>query len=212
MRGSTAGLAEGTIVTPVTVHAAFLAFLDIMFASTIAAPFVVTYWRGTWNMMDLLIFPDNKLYSAISSVLIGNVGHFIFYYYQGKFTKTFHPDKHRITYLIISRMYTYIYGIVCVNGWRGGWILMEKFVPFEAIYYFMILVVSFIILVWMKALRNVCASPFTISTDHSHNYFRIPTMFKASVRKVLQKFLFNRRKKKNESDISNMVYFIFFNV
>lgn len=182
MRGSTAGLAEGTIITPDTVHASFLMFLDVMFSSLIVAPVVVTYWRGTWNLMNFVIFPSNMLWSAFSSMAIGTIGHFVFYFYQINFTKSFHPDKHRITYMILSRMYTAVYGIVCVNGWRGGWMLIDLYIPKSVATYFAILMISCILLAFCKGLRNIAASPFVISTDHSKDYFTVPTMFKASVR------------------------------
>lgn len=182
MRGSTAGLAEGTIITPDTVHAAFLVFLDVMFSSLLAAPAVIAYWRGTWNLIGIFLFPDDVLLNAISSCVIGTVGHFIFYYYQRRFSKSFHPDKHRITFMIISRIYTAIYGVVCVNGWRGGWSLMDLYIPKKVHTYFAILMISCILLAFCKGLRNISASPLAISTDHSKDYFAVPTMFKASVR------------------------------
>lgn len=184
MRGSTAGLAEGIIVTPDTVHAAFLVFLDVMFSSVIAAPVVIAYWRGTWNLINIILFPNesDKLLSAVTSCFIGAIGHFVFYYYQGKFSKSFHPDKHRITFMIISRMYTAIYGVVCVNGWRGGWDLMDNYIPKNVHTYASILMICCILLALFKGLRNISSSPFAISTDHSKDYFAVPTMFKASVR------------------------------
>lgn len=182
MRGSTAGLAEGTIVTPDTVHAAFLMFLDVMFSSLLAAPATISYWRGTWNLIDIFLFPNDALLSAFSSCFIGTIGHFVFYYYQRRFSQSFHPDKHRITFMIISRMYTAIYGVVCVNGWRGGWSLMDLYIPKKVHTYFAILMISCILLAFCKGLRNISASPLAISTDHSKDYFTVPTMFKASVR------------------------------
>lgn len=182
MRGSTAGLAEGTIVSPDTIHAAFLVFLDIMFSSIIAAPIVVAYWRGTWNLMFWVLFPDDLFWSAVGSCILGTIGHFIFFLYQEKFSRNFHPDKHRITFMLISRIYTAIYGIICVNGWRGGWLLMDIYVPQSVSVLFAITVVSSILLVFCKGLRNISSTPFAISTDHSKDYFVVPTMFKASVR------------------------------
>lgn len=184
MRGSTAGLAEGTIITPDTVHAAFLVFLDVMFSSLLAAPAVIAYWRGTWNLIGIFLFPDDVLLNAISSCFIGTVGHFIFYYYQRRFSQSFHPDKHRITFMIISRIYTAVYGVVCVNGWRGGWSLMDLYIPKKVHTYFAILMISCILLAFCKGLRNISASPLAISTDHSKDYFAVPTMFKASVRSI----------------------------
>ena len=47
MRGSTAGLAEGTIAPPENLHSTFLDILDILFSSLIAAPLVICYWQCT---------------------------------------------------------------------------------------------------------------------------------------------------------------------
>lgn len=186
MRGSTAGLAEGTFVSPDSIHAAFLVFLDVMFASVVAAPIVVAYWRGTWNLMFWVLFPNNLFWSAISSCVIGTIGHFIFFLYQEKFSRNFHPDKHRITFMLISRIYTAIYAIVCVNSWRGAWLLNDIYVPPSVCYLFIITFLSSIFLVLWKGLRNISSTPFAISTDHSKDYFVVPTMFKASVRKTLK--------------------------
>lgn len=152
-----------------------------MFSSLLAAPAVIAYWRGTWNLIDIFLLPDDQLGSALSSCFIGTAGHFMFYYYQGRFTKSFHPDKHRITFMIISRIYTAVYGIVCVNSWRGGWSLMDLYIPKNVHTYFAILMISCILLAFCKGLRNISASPLAISTDHSKDYFKVPTMFKASV-------------------------------
>lgn len=182
MRGSTAGLADGIIATPKGVHATFLAFLDIVFSSIIVAPLVVIYWRGTWNLMGYVLFPNNAFWGANASNAIGIIGHFVFTIYQGKFKRSFHPDKHRITFLLFSRLYTAVYGIVSVNHWRGIWILMEQYVPLVIPIVASITFISAFILAFCKGLRNITSSPFEIATDHSKDYFLVPTMFKASVR------------------------------
>jgi len=32
---------------------------------------VILFWRGVWQLADLLIFPNNALFSNISSLIIG---------------------------------------------------------------------------------------------------------------------------------------------
>lgn len=182
MRGSTAGLADGIIATPKSVHATFLTFLDIIFSSIIIAPLTIAYWRGTWNLMGYILFPHDVFWSAQASNAVGIIGHFVFTIYQGKFSKSFHPDKHRITFLIFSRLYTMVYGIVCVNHWRGGWMLMDQYVPLVIPILASITIISAVLLAFCKGLRNISSSPFAITTDHSKDYFVVPTMFKASVR------------------------------
>lgn len=177
MRGSTAGLAEGMIAPPKNAHAMFLTFVDILFSATVAAPSIVCYWRGTWNTLDFYLFEETIL-SAFTSLAIGIFGHMTFTLFQHKLTHAFHPDKHRIAYLLCSRMYTYVYGIVCVNGWRGGWMLLDTYIPLKITIVFAITFISVILLALLKSLRNISASPFAISTDNSKDYFLVPTMFK----------------------------------
>lgn len=177
MRGSTVGLAEGMIAPPKNAHALFLSVVDVLFSALILAPSIVTYWRGTWNLMDHVLFEDAIL-SAFASLAIGIFGHMFFTLSQHRFTATFHPDKHRITYLLISRMYTYVYGIVCVNGWRGGWMLLDAYIPLTFNSYFCITFMSVAVLALLRGLRNVSAAPFAVATDNSKNYFVVPTMYK----------------------------------
>ncbi|KAJ6646417.1 hypothetical protein Bhyg_01628 [Pseudolycoriella hygida] len=180
MRGSTAGLADGVIAPPESVHATFLHFIDIAFSTMIVAPSVILYWRGTWNLTGLFLFPRNPQIGAIISLSVGFLGHLVFNIFQEKIKKNLHPDKHRITYLMCSRIYTYVYGFACVNCWRGVWILMEHHVPFILSTVFTITFVAAISLVFMKGMRNICATPFSIASDHSMQYFNVPTYFKTS--------------------------------
>lgn len=181
MRGSTAGLAEGTIAPPESIHATFLDILDILFSSLIVAPAVIAYWRGTWNLMFYVLAPNDPFWSAVLSVMVGSVGHFLLTVCQDKLTRTFHPDKHRITFLVFSRLYTAGYGIICVNGWRGGWLLMDQHVPYLVPTLLTITLFCTFLLAIFKGLRNISASPFAVATDHSKDYFVIPTMYKTSV-------------------------------
>lgn len=182
MRGSTAGLAEGTIETRNTVHDAFLVLLDVLFSSVIAAPFVIAYWRGIWNVMQYILYPNDPLWSAIGSCFIGIIGHFIFFYLQEYLGRTFHPDKHRLTFMVVSRIYTAIYGFICVNGWRGPWAILDLYSTPHVPTLIGITIVGTVLLMFFKGLRNISSTPFGVSTDHSKDYFVAPTMFKSSVR------------------------------
>lgn len=32
---------------------------------------LIAIWRGTWNLMDMLVFPDDTFRSAVASVMLG---------------------------------------------------------------------------------------------------------------------------------------------
>lgn len=188
MRGSTAGLADGIISPSHTAHGILLELLDTIISSFVIAPTIVGYWRGTWNLMNHYLYPNDLLSSSISSLIIGIFGHLIFNIFQDTFKNTFNRDKHRLIYYIASRVYTALFGIVCVNGWRGGWQLIDRYTTTSNVSIVLLITVTcVIILLLLKASRNISASPFFLATDDAGEYFDIPTMFKTSVRETTSK-------------------------
>lgn len=130
MRGSTAGLTDGVQFNSgkMTYHNFILQSLDTFFASFVIGPLVVTYWRGTWNLSNEFLLPNDKLHSAFASLVIGIIGHLIFTTFQTFFKALFNPNEHRLTFYIGSRLYTSIFGIICVNTWRGGWQVKAQYI------------------------------------------------------------------------------------
>lgn len=179
MRGSTAGMSEGMIAPSDNIHTMFLTFVDVMFSSLVLAPLIVCYWRGTWNCMDHML--DGQLGAAhggLASLAIGIGGHLVCTMAQQRLARAVHPDRHRIAYFVVSRCYTYAYGVVCVNGWRGGWALLSQSLPLTVAVTAPVTLLAVGSLVLLKGLRNVSAAPFAVATDHSKDYFVFPTMFK----------------------------------
>lgn len=182
MRGSTAGLHETIVLPSRNAHAILLELIDILISSFIVAPLVVGYWRGTWNLMNYLLYPDDLLYSSLASCVIGAVGHMIFTGLKAQLKEFLDPNKRRLTYFIGSRLYTIVFGVICVNGWRGIWSLLDLYAAYEFYPIFVTSAFCATVLALLKGLRNITAAPFFIATDHSPDFFEIPTMFKKTVR------------------------------
>lgn len=183
MRGSTAGLADGFVLeTRHTLHDAFLVFLDMAFASVIVTPLTVAHWQGTWNLTKMLLFPDNLLYNGIATMCIGIVGQLFVIYLQDTFTCMLHPDKHRLTFMVVSRLYTLCYSIIGIDLWLGLWNILDIYCPSSVYLMCALILLGTTLLVIFKGFRNVASPPFGISTDNSKDYFKIETMFKSSVR------------------------------
>lgn len=184
MRGSNAGLADGEMVKEkMSCHSFLLESFDSLFSSLIVAPLVASYWRGTWNLLAVYLMPHNMIQSSVASLIIGIIGHLVFTIWQGSLRNHFDPNRHRLTFYCGSRLYTSIYGIVCVNCWRGGWQLIDHYTARDMKTIFSITIIAIIVLSAIKALRNVTAAPFVVVTDHSQGYFDVPTMYKKSVRR-----------------------------
>ncbi|KAH8389116.1 uncharacterized protein LOC110177654 [Drosophila serrata] len=161
------------------LHELLLEILDVMISCLVVAPCVIAYWRGTWELMGVYLFPKSLPLSAMASFLIGGVGHFVFTITQNFFKEHIHPDRRRLTYYTVSRIYTAIFGIVCVNMWRGAWLLCDWLTSVDSlIIVCVVTAIALIFLVATRTLRNLGAAPYTVTMDHKTDYFEVDTMFK----------------------------------
>lgn len=148
----------------------------------VVAPCVIAYWRGTWELMGVLLFPNSLPFSALASFVIGGVGHFLFTITQNFFKDHIHPDKRRLTYYAVSRLYTAVFGIVCVNMWRGAWMICDWLTSIDSLAIISVVtLVALLFLIGTRTLRNLGAAPYTVTMDHKSDYFEVDTMFKIPV-------------------------------
>lgn len=162
-------------------HYTVLTFLDAVFSATIAGPAVVGYWRGTWNLSSAYIYPADARLSSLVSILIGFSGLFVFNLGQHLFATVLNPDKHRLVFYLGSRLYTAIFGICCVNAWRGTWLALDLYTELSFNSVFTTTCLSLLVLATMRTLRNISAPPFAISLDTFDSYFDVPTLFRVNV-------------------------------
>ncbi|KMQ96684.1 hypothetical protein RF55_3016 [Lasius niger] len=195
------------------LHYAILTILDTIFSAFMVAPAVVGYWRGTWELSDFYVYPNEPVFSSFASIAIGFIGLFVFNVLQHTLNDILHPDKHRLSYYLGSRLYTSVFGLCCVNAWRGAWKALDIYTeqtPGTAV---ATIVVSLLALGIMRAIRNVSAPPFSLVLDSCPGYFEVQTMFRVNIEREKkqarqQKLLvasqdFNGRTDVNEKDSEN---------
>lgn len=167
---------------PRKLHDLLLEILDVVLSCLIVAPCVIAYWRGTWELLGVLMFPKSVPLSALCSFLIGGLGHMLFTLTQRIFIDNIHPDKHRLTFYVFSRCYTFVFGIVCVNMWRGSWILCDWLTSADSLIIIIIVtLVAILFLIATRTVRNLGAAPYSVIMDHKSDYFEVETMFKVGV-------------------------------
>ncbi|XP_039283987.1 uncharacterized protein LOC111059918 isoform X2 [Nilaparvata lugens] len=179
MRGSTAGISDGLRGTS-RLHYAVLTALDMLISSVLISPLVVSYWRGTWCLMDHYVFPERDDYSSYVSLCVGFSGLLLFTLLQRPLATYLDPEKHRLFYYISSRLYTAIFGFCCVNSWRGAWKFLDVYTGDSLDALLASTLGSALLLTCLRTLRNISAAPFAIVTDRSDGYFLVPTMFRVS--------------------------------
>ncbi|RZC35421.1 uncharacterized protein BDFB_008748 [Asbolus verrucosus] len=181
MRGSTAGLPDTLRTQHNAPYYAILSILDVLFSLIIVAPLVVGYWRSVWELMAIYVYPEDVLLSSYISTGIGIVGHLIFMLPQHTFERYLHPDRNRILFYVMSRIYTVCFAFICVNGWRGPWQLLDMYTKNEVLTVLAPTAVGIVALAAMRALRNVSAPPFSVVTDSVKGYFEVLTMFRVAM-------------------------------
>lgn len=156
-----------------------LKFIDISISSVVIAPCVIAYWRGTWELMELVLCPQYTGTSALISFALGSLGHLFFTLCQTSFKNSFDPDKGRLTYYLGSRGYTAVFGIICVNMWRGAWNLCDFLTSKTSLWAIVILtLIALFLLIVTRTSRNLTAAPFVVAIDNRQMYFDISTFFK----------------------------------
>lgn len=170
------------------LHYTILTILDTVFSATVAAPAVVGYWRGTWGLSDVYVYPEDRVFSSLTSIVIGFVGLYAFNVSQNVLNELLHPDKHRLSYYVGSRLYTAVFGFCCVNAWRGAWQALDQYTEHTASTVFATTIVSLLALAIMRAVRNISAPPFSLCLDSCPGYFEVQTMFRVNVSNNVQYF------------------------
>lgn len=182
LRAGAAGMTSlNTARSSNRLHYAILTILDTVFSAVVAAPAVVGYWRGTWGLSDLYVYPDEPVLSSFASITIGFVGLFAFNVLQHGLDDALHPDKHRLSYYLGSRLYTGVFGFCCVNAWRGAWKALDIYTELTPGTVFATTAISLLALGIMRAIRNVSAPPFSLCLDSCPGYFEVQTMFRVNV-------------------------------
>ena len=106
---------------------AFILFvLDNLLNAAVIGPMTVFYWRGTWVLLDVYLFPDDQAASGWTCSLIGNVGLICLVYLQQPLAKWVHVDN-PLHWMLGYRVYTYVLGSLGVFHWRGVWILLDVY-------------------------------------------------------------------------------------
>ncbi|XP_012280811.1 uncharacterized protein LOC105699936 [Orussus abietinus] len=165
------------------LHEAALAVLDAVFSASVAAPAVVGYWRGTWGLSDAYVYPENPVFSSAASIVVGFSGLFLFSLLQYLLAELLHPDKHRLFYYLGSRLYTALFGLCCVNAWRGAWQALDLYTELTPATVSATTLTSLLALALVRSLRNISAPPFALTLDSYRGYFEVPTMFRVDYTK-----------------------------
>jgi hypothetical protein len=155
--------------------------IDAIISTLLVTPLVIGHWRGTWMLAD---------YYSIAwwaCFLTGSLLHFIFTLLKDFLQDYFNQKKEErlllspVIFFLLSRGYTWVFGIACISHWRGAWVMVDEYTSRDIGPLVAVTLISLAILSATKTLRNINTSPFCINVDGLEPGFTFPTMFQTSV-------------------------------
>ncbi|XP_069676342.1 uncharacterized protein fusl isoform X1 [Periplaneta americana] len=168
------------VIDGVKLSVRALETVDLIATVGVVTPLVIGQWRGTWMLSEYYGIP------WWVSFLVGSVMHLVFALLKDLLQDFFSKQREEcllqspLVFFVVSRLYTWVFGIACISYWRGLWIVMDEYSGRHIGPVLAVTLVSLALLSMMKTLRTINASPFSVSLDGLEPGFSFPTMFRTS--------------------------------
>ncbi|XP_020914224.1 uncharacterized protein LOC110251820 [Exaiptasia diaphana] len=136
-----------------------LRVIDILVGCIFIAPLVVLYWRTTWKLMDIYVFPSHSDISGIICTVVGFTVSFIIV--------IIHPQITYKTTLsrIIWRASVYLMSLSCISFWRGIWLILDHTTTMTWMSYLVCHSIAFAILSATKTVSSIVSPPGFLIND-----------------------------------------------
>ena len=157
-------------------------FLNLIIILCFITPAVVNYWRGTWYILDLFVFPADKALSA-SFTFIASFGAIFLVMFAEDYIKQLLDERkaRKGLYLVLF----YPLAFLSITSWRGLWMMLDLYTTTSLTSAIVSHLVGFLILLCTKssasimAIPGYCASERNIDLSKSilvgKNYLKIRT-------------------------------------
>lgn len=177
-----------------------LTFFDVILSSVVITPGVVGTWGGLWCLVDnhTPIFPVWESYMFSLMILLAfTLLREVLQYYVSKSYRNEAFCK-RMGMFLFRFLYTYIFLVISILQWRGGFLLFDYLLGFvltenDAVnkvkIVMLTLVMLIVLLCALRSLTTVIAAPFAITTDSVDTTFVFPTRMRVSVSFFLFSFI-----------------------
>jgi hypothetical protein len=151
---------------------------------------VVTFWRATWVLLDLLLFPSdsldpadpNRMCSALACLAIGAAIFLVCGALQGVLEPKARAGASERTWLgaigvgAADRLWSYVLAVASVFAWRGMWLLWNSIVipvhPFASAAFAHVLGAGVAMSLWSS--RSLLAPPMAFVADDAPGAFTFP--------------------------------------
>jgi len=174
-----------------------LCVADFFWSGCVVAPLVVTYWRGTWDLLEDWVYPApsndtlqlrgvdkaeswRAYYGQLTGITCYLLGLFI---RIGLDLTKYHlkemiEGRSRWVRALVSWLYVALFAIAGVAFWRGIWTLMTKDVGLGPAQLLVIMVLGLVLILSMKAGKSLLSTPLVIAVDRHEDIWAYSNYFK----------------------------------
>ncbi|XP_053612487.1 uncharacterized protein fusl isoform X1 [Plodia interpunctella] len=100
--------------------------LDCVFSVAVVGSLVVFVWRGSWALLDIFLFPDDKVKSSWTSLIVGYALVVATFALQAPI-RWAAARLHGAPRLLLADVYHLVSFLATVNVWRGVWGMLDLY-------------------------------------------------------------------------------------
>lgn len=138
-------------------------------------PLVVVFWNSTWNLCDRLLFSNSCQGTVWASAGIG-FSIIVTVTLLQDVLLSFSARCNTPVRYIVTRVYTYVVSIGCVNQWRGVWLFSDCYIGNSLLNSCLSFGVPSFILLVLRCYRSVPAPPVYVALELPHSlHYKVAT-------------------------------------
>ncbi|XP_032233911.1 uncharacterized protein LOC116616125 [Nematostella vectensis] len=131
---------------------------------------VVSFWRGSWILADIYIFPSTPEISATTSIVVSYPFLFLILLVQPTMLRRMR-ELHPTPRSIIWRVLFYVLGLAAVLSWRGVWLALDVFTSTSVLSAAICHTIGFLTAVITRSTASLIPPPgFVLSDKILHNF------------------------------------------
>ncbi|XP_013196663.1 uncharacterized protein LOC106139712 [Amyelois transitella] len=100
--------------------------LDCIFSVAVVGSLVVFVWRGSWALLDIFLFPEDKVKSSWTSLIVGYALVVATFALQAPI-RWAAARLHGAPRLLLADVYHLVSFLATVNVWRGVWSMLDLY-------------------------------------------------------------------------------------
>ncbi|KAI3387137.1 hypothetical protein SNEBB_003650 [Seison nebaliae] len=179
-------------------------FIDSFIICFLIGSLCISFWRGTWQLFDLFVVPNNFLLSALVSFGIGAFFLINTHYFQSQICSIEEKIKSYVMKRLFRIIYIYFHSNFNVLHWRGFWNIIDHIFGRSLLSAIIGGLIAIVLSIIHGTIIGLISAPFTCLHEGINSFHNIPLFFKTNTEELKKNTNLNFLMLENsESDIEH---------